>query len=57
MRDEADLAFTPVEATDALDDDGGHAAYALACVRLDEPPRRRRERIWPGRGPAATPFP
>jgi hypothetical protein len=43
-RDPSDLAFAPVESTDAFEDDAGHASYALECVRLAEPPRRRRER-------------
>jgi hypothetical protein len=45
VRDEVDLAFAPVAATDAWEDDGGNASYALECVRLDEPPRRQRERM------------
>lgn len=44
VRDPSELAFAPVEATNAWDDDGGQASYALECVRLDESPRRTRER-------------
>jgi hypothetical protein len=44
VRHDAELAYASVQATNAWEDDGGHASYALDCVRLDEPPRRTRSR-------------
>jgi hypothetical protein len=40
-RDRSQSSWTEVEATDAGNDDGGHATYLLDCVRLPEAPRRR----------------
>jgi hypothetical protein len=40
VRDPSKLAWEPIAATNAWNDDGGHAEYLLECVRLEEAPRR-----------------
>jgi hypothetical protein len=40
-RDVSRWGYEDVDATDAWEDDGGHAEYLLVCAKTDEPPGRR----------------